>query len=217
MDIQEREKLKAFLQQLTQAQIFQKDGEADALISEACRLQSSAAYLLVQRAMQLEYALQQTQALVSKLQSELEIARAGAGRSFLADANAWGKSPAAGLAEKPSLAAQPVMMSPPGAVRAAPSAPSAWGSGLMGNVATTAAGVVAGSFLFQGIENLMGHHNSGGSFGGGRSEEVASHSQQPTENTTINNYYGSDAAAHPDPEINLSDASDESTGSDDVV
>jgi hypothetical protein len=30
---------------------------------------------------------------------------------------------------------------------------------MLGNVATTAAGVVAGSFLFQGIQGLMGHHN----------------------------------------------------------
>ncbi|WP_409563848.1 hypothetical protein [Methylomonas koyamae] len=28
-------------------------------------------------------------------------------------------------------------------------------------MATTAAGVVAGSFLFQGIENLMSYHSSG--------------------------------------------------------
>ena len=30
---------------------------------------------------------------------------------------------------------------------------------MLGNIATTAAGVVAGSFLFQGIQGHMGHHN----------------------------------------------------------
>ena len=35
------------------------------------------------------------------------------------------------------------------------SAPSTWGSGFLGSVATTAAGVVAGSFLYHGIQNLM--------------------------------------------------------------
>jgi len=30
---------------------------------------------------------------------------------------------------------------------------------MLGTVATTAAGVVAGSFLFQGIQGMMGHHN----------------------------------------------------------
>jgi hypothetical protein len=32
---------------------------------------------------------------------------------------------------------------------------------MLGTVATTAAGVVAGSFLFQGIQGLMGHHGQG--------------------------------------------------------
>jgi hypothetical protein len=32
---------------------------------------------------------------------------------------------------------------------------------MLGNLATTAAGVVAGSFLYQGIQNLMGHHGAG--------------------------------------------------------
>jgi hypothetical protein len=44
---------------------------------------------------------------------------------------------------------------------AAASAPqSAWGSGLFGTVASTAAGVVAGSLLAQGIGSLFGHHSN---------------------------------------------------------
>ena len=35
---------------------------------------------------------------------------------------------------------------------------SAWGGGMMAQVATTAAGVVAGGLLFQGVQNLMGHN-----------------------------------------------------------
>ena len=30
---------------------------------------------------------------------------------------------------------------------------------MLGSIATTAAGVVAGSLLFQGMQGLMGHHN----------------------------------------------------------
>jgi len=52
-------------------------------------------------------------------------------------------------------------------------------------VATTAAGVVAGSFLYQGIENLMGHHSSG--FG------QQSFGEPFAEKTVVNNYYGDDA------------------------
>jgi hypothetical protein len=37
------------------------------------------------------------------------------------------------------------------------------GGGMLGSIAATAAGVAAGSFLFQGIENMFGHHNQGGS------------------------------------------------------
>lgn len=53
MNPQERDQLILFLQQLTQAQAGQKDNEADTLIKDACARQVDAAYLLVQRAMQL--------------------------------------------------------------------------------------------------------------------------------------------------------------------
>ena len=45
----------------------------------------------------------------------------------------------------------------------------------MANLATTAAGVVAGSFLYQGIQNLMGHHNPGS----GLNEKSAAADPQP--------------------------------------
>jgi hypothetical protein len=64
------------------------------------------------------------------------------------------------------------------------------GSSFLGNVATTAAGVVAGSFLFQGIENMMGHH-SPSPWGQQSSNFPTDHVNE--ENTTINNYYGDDA------------------------
>ena len=68
-------------------------------------------------------------------------------------------------------------------------------SSFLGQAAATAAGVAGGEFLFQGIENLFGHHGGGfagggpagsgfgGGFGGGGFEAV------PTEDVTINNYY----------------------------
>lgn len=153
MNTQEREKLTRFLQQLTQAQAAQKDGEADALIREACLRQPDAAYLLVQRAMLLDHAVQDAQAQVARLQEELSQTRAGnSGGGFL-DANAWGNSAVtrpAPTAQAPALAPSP----------AAAPAPSAWGSGMLGNIATTAAGVVAGGFLFQGIEHLLGNHGA---------------------------------------------------------
>jgi hypothetical protein len=67
------------------------------------------------------------------------------------------------------------------------SAPPGGGfSSFLGQAAATAAGVAGGEFLFQGIENMFGHH--GGGFGGGGYANEA----LPTEYVTINNYYGPD-------------------------
>lgn len=146
----EREQLVRFLEQLAQAQAVCKDDEADALIRSTCARQADAAYLLVQRAMLLEQAVQNSKSEIARLQSELEQARnastaAHATPGFI-DANSWGNSPAAKTTSAPSLAPAP---------SALPAA-SAWGSGMLGTIATTAAGVVAGNFLYQGIEQLLG-------------------------------------------------------------
>jgi hypothetical protein len=67
-------------------------------------------------------------------------------------------------------------------------------SSFLGQAAATAAGVAGGEFLFQGIENMFGHHGgggfggegfAGGGFGGERFANAG-----PTEDVTINNYYG---------------------------
>lgn len=161
MTPQERDLLGAFLQQLTLAQAGQKDAEADAQIRAACARQADAAYLLVQRAMGLEYALQNAQAQTAKLQLELDQSRAAtqpAARGGFLDAsnNAWGRSAPAGTSPAPLA---PAFSGRPAAQAAAAPA-SSWGSGMLGTVATTAAGVVAGSFLFQGIQGLMGNHSA---------------------------------------------------------
>ncbi len=192
MNPQERELLTSFLQQLAQVQAGQKDAEADALIREACARQPDAAYLLVQRSMQLEHALQAVQAQAGKLQAELDQMRSGARSGFLDTANAWGR-PASPPAQ---LQAQPQPQAQAQAAPAAAAPASSWGSGMLGTVATTAAGVVAGSFLFQGIGNLMGHHGSGAN---------DAHPAPVAENTVINNYYGDSA---PEDAVETADNSD---------
>jgi hypothetical protein len=184
MNLQEREQLTHFLQQLTQVQAGQKDADAESLIREAGARQPDAAYLLVQRAMQLEQALQIVQSQAAKLQAELDQSRAGARTGFLDQANSWGRPAAVQSAAVPAAAAaQPQVQAAPAASPA-----SSWGSGILGNVATTAAGVVAGSFLFQGIGNLMGHHQSGTGFGNNPAQPAPA-----AENTVINNYYDGSA------------------------
>jgi hypothetical protein len=155
MNLQERELLTTFLQQMSQAQAGQKDAEADRLIREAVARQPDAAYLLVQRAMGLEYGLQTAQAQVAKLQAELDQLRSNAPSGFLDSPNSWGRT-ASAPAQAPLVPAQASVQQAQAAAKPA----SSWGSGMLGTVATTAAGVVAGSFLFQGIQGLMGHHNA---------------------------------------------------------
>lgn len=157
MNTQEREQLTGFLQQLTQAQAAQKDSEADALIREACLRQPDAAYLLVQRAMLLGRALEDAQTRITRLQAEL--AQAQPGSSGFLDPNAWGNAGAVRSAPA-TQAAAPCAAAPTPAAAAPAPAPSAWGSGMLGNIATTAAGVVAGGFLFQGISHLMSNQGA---------------------------------------------------------
>jgi hypothetical protein len=108
----------------------------------------------------LELAVKTMQAQAEKLQAELDQAKRGDGTSFLGNAGSWGRSaPASSAVQQPTGSPQQSYGKSPAATSAAPA--SSWGSGMMANLATTAAGVVAGSFLYQGIQQLMGHHNPG--------------------------------------------------------
>ena len=177
MTSQEKELLTRFLQQMIATRAGQKDPEAEALIREAVAQQPDAAYLLVQRAMQLEQLLEATEAHAQKLQSELDAARSGSAPaarsgSFLSDP-AWGSRGSQNAAapqapaQQRSVSGLPIGAPPPVGAATAPGAaapvaaarPGGWGGGsMLGTVASTAAGVVAGSFLFQGIQGLM-HRN----------------------------------------------------------
>jgi hypothetical protein len=175
MTVQERELLERFLQQMTAARAGRKDPEAEALIKEAVARQPDAPYLLVQRALQLEQALQATQAQMQKLQAELDQSRPANRGGFLNDP-AWGSQPTAPVTQNAAPMRQAA--GAPTATAAAPTATAAapggaWGGGgMLGNIATTAAGVVAGSFLFQGIDRLMHHGDTG--LGSGRDQSAQS-------------------------------------------
>ncbi|MGZ8156975.1 MAG: DUF2076 domain-containing protein [Burkholderiales bacterium] len=172
MTLQEKELLTRFLDQLKGAQAGAKDGEAEALIRDACARQPDASYLLVQRAIQLEQLLAASQAEAQKLKAELESAQSGSpGGSFLNDSYAWGRQAATSSAPIPGTRQSATSSAPiPGTRQAVGSPPmtaaapnaqrGSWGSGLFGNIAATAAGVVAGSFLFQGIQGLMNRNDT---------------------------------------------------------
>ena len=164
MTPQERQLLSTFLQQLAQSRAEPKDAEAESMIRDALSRQADANYLLVQRALGLDLASKALQSQVEKLQAELDQGKRGNETSFLGNAGSWGRSAPASNAREPL---SPSQQSPKGLAPAGVNAaPSAWGSGMLSNLATTAAGVVAGSFLYQGIQQLMGHHNAGSGPGG---------------------------------------------------
>lgn len=184
MNNQEREQISRFLNQLGEIKLAaeHKDLEAEQLIYAATAKQPDAVYLLVQRTLLLEQALQTAKGQISDLQNQLQSRQPAAMGSFL-DNDPWGPAVA-----KPRQVPGADRYAMPQNTQQPPS--SAFGGGassFLGNVATTAAGVVAGSFLFQGIENLMGHHASPW-------EHQAVDAHEPAgETTTINNFYGDSA------------------------
>ena len=161
MTPQERQSLEEFLGQLTQVRGTVKDPEAAALIARAAAENPDALYLTVQRAILLEQALNAAKAQITQLQTQ---SGAGASSGFLT--SHWGHAP-----EQPTRPAAP-----------AASQPSIFGGGsFLGNVASTAAGVAAGAFLFQGIESLFSHH-------GGRASirlQTKARSAIPISRTTV--------------------------------
>jgi hypothetical protein len=193
MNTQEIQSLENFLNQLVQARGVAKDPQADRLIAAAVAQQPDAAYLLVQRALLVEQALNNAKAQVASLQAQLQAAQSAPSRGFL-DAEAWGNNP--GAAPRPAMGAPaaPTYMQPAPMQPQAPAAsPGFFGGGLggtLGTVAATAAGVAGGAFLFQGIEHML---HPGGASGLMNQSGFASLTP-PTENTTVNNFYGADPA-----------------------
>ncbi|WP_369977181.1 DUF2076 family protein [Xanthomonas bundabergensis] len=182
MTPQEQQLLEDFLARVRSAGGAAKDPQADALIRERLAGQPDAAYLLVQRALLLEHALESAKAQIAQLQQAAPPPSPAA--SFLGQGFNAGPPP---LPPAPAPQAAPgwrERLFGGGASEPAPApvaAPAARGPSFLGTAATTAAGVAGGMFLFEGVESLLGGHH-GGLFGGG--------SPQPTvvENVT-NNYY----------------------------
>jgi uncharacterized protein len=193
MNTQEREQLNQLLKQLAAFKLTNKDSEAEALIQQAALQQPDALYLLTQRTLLLEQALNNAKARIDQLQRQAQVGQASG--SFLG-ADPWAQ-PVAGAGVPGAANYQPNRYAPP--VAPAPSAaPAQAGGGLfgggsfLGNIAATAAGVAAGGFLFQGIENLMGHHHGMGGFDASGFDQTG-FGEHVSEQTVINNYYGDDA------------------------
>lgn len=204
MTPQENEKLQQFLGQLSQAQGVQRDSEADAMISAAMSRQPDAAYLLVQRTLLQDQALQVAQARIAELEKQAQAPAAAPAASFLGGADAWGNS----ARTRPDAVASPAAPSAYPQAGAAPLAPAyqapaapaqggflggmGGGSNFLGTMAATAAGVAGGAFLFQGIGNLMGNH---GAKDAGQQHGVASDASN-TQTPAANNSLAQDAGVN---------------------
>jgi len=206
MNTQERDQLSQLLKSLVEFKLPTKDAEAESLIHDAVARQPDAAYLLVQRALLTDHALNSAKAQIDQLQKQLQSAQSSGGSSSFLGSDPWAQ-PVANSGPVPGAASYqaPPRYAPQAQAPVAAPQPAqggglfGGGSSFLGNMATTAAGVVAGGFLFQGIEGLMGHHGGGfggGGFGGGGfGQQPFGGGEQITENTVVNNYYGDDAGS----------------------
>ena len=199
MNNQEQAQLTQFLNQLVDVKLTEKDSAAETLIREAIARQPDAAYLLVQRCLLQDQAVATAQTKINTLEHQLQQQRPTTPTGSFINGDPWAQTsgnsngvPGANSYQVPN--AQAFSRTPP------QNQGAGIGSSFLGNIATTAAGVVAGSFLFQGIENLMGHHQS--AFG-----QQAS-SDQPTEQNIVNNYYGDDQQPDSNSDYLASDDSD---------
>lgn len=208
MTPQEHEKLQQFLGQLRQAGGVQRDAEADAMISDAVSRQPDAAYLLVQRTLLQDQALEAAQARIAELERQAQAARPASSGSFLGGADAWGNSarsaPAAANAypeRAAPLNANPYPQAgqgayPQGQVPYPGQRQGGWsrfggggigggGGSFLGTMAATAAGVAGGAFLFHGIDNLLHNHqgNDAGQQHGLTSDAGAGAGQASTDNS----------------------------------
>jgi len=194
MNMSEREQLSQFLQQLTQAQAGPKNEEALGMINRAMGQQPDAAYLLVQRALLQDAALKIAQDKIAALQEELnDLKQPARGPGGFLDANTWGRAPA--QSSVPASAPAAPMASGYGAPQAAAPVPAAAASGFqvpsfLTSMATTAAGVAAGAFLFQGIGHLFGgHQNNGASAFGLSGPQAFGGTGGAPQTEIINNYF----------------------------
>lgn len=157
----DNEQLSRFLQQLREARVSSRDTDADRMIRDAVRDNPDASYLLVQRALLLEHALNAANAQIARLHQEARRTESEPG-GFLGRSDPWatGRQHVPHQGRVPGAAAYQVPAASPG------SGAVSSGSSFLGNIATTAAGVVAGSFLFRGIEHLLNEPSAAGGFHG---------------------------------------------------
>lgn len=148
MTEQERQLLNNLLNNLVATPTGQKDPQAEDMIRRALSRKPDSTYLLVQRTLLQDIALQNAQSRIDALEQQLRQAQpisdsrtSGGSGSFLG--GGWNQSYPQ---SQQNWNVQPSPSSIP--------QPNAF-SGFLKSAATTAAGVAGGALLFQGLENLF--------------------------------------------------------------
>lgn len=184
MTPEERNLISGLFDRLRNINPGQKDQEAAQLIQQSTASQPDSPYLLVQTLLVQEHALNNAQVRIQQLEKQMAEAaktssqqgQSSSGGGFLSglfghhappqqgqpvpqQPQPQGNIPPQQLPQNPAYVQSPPPF--PSTVGMAPSA----GGGFLRSALTTAAGVAGGAVLFQGIENLLGHHS--GPFGGG--------------------------------------------------
>lgn len=197
MTPQERSLIEDLASKVAQANVGQKDTEAETLIQQEIGARPDSLYKLVQTVLVQNMALEQAKAQINDLQQKVATAQShpAAPTSFLGSLFGSHSTPAPPpppqrgyQAAPPGYAPPPPGYAPPGYAPAAGPAAAGGGSSFLKSAATTAAGVAAGALAFEGIESLL-HGGMGGGFGHQGSGFLGG-SGQPGE-TVINNYYDS--------------------------
>ena len=209
MTPEERNLISGLFDRLRNVNPGQKDQEAAQLIQQSTAAQPDSPYLLVQTLLVQEHALNNAQVRIQQLEKQVAQAaqtppqgQGSGGGGFLSGLFGHHADPAPAPPAQGTQGTIPPQQLPqnPAYAQSAPPYPStvgmapSAGGGFLRSALTTAAGVAGGAVLFQGIENLLGHHSGpfgggmgGGGFGGfggfgGGGREVVENQE------TVNNY-----------------------------
>jgi uncharacterized protein len=182
MTPQERELISGLFDRLSRLEQQPRDPQAERAISEGLRSAPNAIYPLVQTVLVQDEALKAANAHIEQLQSALGQTAEGRQPGFLdsireslfgrGEERRGGSVPSVGSAPRPNYAPPPVgggyAQAPGAGYGQAPGggyaqAPGAGGSSFLGTAAATAAGMVGGSLLLNGIRSMFG----GGGYGHG--------------------------------------------------
>jgi uncharacterized protein len=187
MTPQERELIADLFDRLSTLEDKPRDADAERAIADGMSRAPHAVYALVQTVLVQDEALKRANARIQELEGSGE-APPREGGSFLdsmrgalfgRDEAARGSVPSvrASNANEPPTSYGSAPYGPggpgygPGPYASGPYAPGFGGGSFLGNAAATAAGVIGGSLMLDGIRSMFGHHSFAGAYepAGGRS------------------------------------------------